>query len=351
MSSININYDQFLELQKLGIGAFAPLTGFMTKIEFNAVVDELRLPNGAIFPLPVLLDIDNDALKMININRTVNLSFNGEIVGAIDVDDVFTCDRIYASQKIFGTADSSHPGVSHFLSMKEHFIGGQIVFFGAKTNNEIELTPTETKQLFKTKGWNKVVGFQTRNVPHRAHEYLLRIALELSDGIFIQPLVGKKKVGDFTPEAIMKGYGALIEHALPNDRIVFSTLSTLMRYAGPREAVFHAIIRRNYGCTDFIVGRDHAGVGGWYGLYDAHKLTAELEPDLGINILRLKGPYYCKACDSIATSNSCNHGEDDIEQISGTYMRKVLSGGGIPDKHLMRAEVVNALIGLDCFIK
>lgn len=214
-----------------------------------------------------------------------------------------------------------------------------------------ELTPFESKAIFLERKWDRVVGFQTRNVPHRAHEYLLRIALEHADGLFVQPLVGKKHAGDYTPEAIFRGYQALIGGFLPKDRVLFGVLSTQMRYAGPREAVFHAIVRRNYGCTHFIVGRDHAGVGDWYGLYDAHDLTKKFEGELGIQIMRLKGPFYCSICDGIATENTCAHTDCGCtQQISGTYMRAILSSGELPDKKLMRHEVVSALAGIDCFI-
>jgi sulfate adenylyltransferase len=176
--------------------------------------------------------------------------------------------------------------------------------------------------------------------------------LEHSDGLFVQPLVGRKRIGDYTPDAIMRGYRALIGNYLPAQRIVLGILSTVMRYAGPREAVFHAIIRRNYGCTHFIVGRDHAGVGEWYGLYDAHELTRQFDGELGIEIMRLKGPYHCEKCDGITTENTCDHmGTDFVEQISGTYMRRILSEGKQPDPHLMRQEVVDALKGIETFIK
>ena len=220
----------------------------------------------------------------------------------------------------------------------------------SRPNND--LPPQDVSDVFKKRGWKKIVGFQTRNVPHRAHEHLLRIALETTDGLFIQPLIGKKKLGDFTPEAIITGYKALIEGFLPQDRVLLGTLSTRMRYAGPREAVFHALIRRNFGCTDFIIGRDQAGVGNWYGLYEAQELALKLEPDLGIRIMALKGPYYCAKCDGIVTENSCPPDHFKYtEQISGTYMRQVLKEGNIPNSNLMRSEVVTALQSISCFIE
>jgi sulfate adenylyltransferase len=217
-----------------------------------------------------------------------------------------------------------------------------------------ELTPAQTRAIFAERGWRTVVGFQTRNVPHRAHEYLLRIGLEIADGLFIQPLLGHKKAGDYTPEAIIAGYRALIGGYLSEDRLVLGILSTAMRYAGPREAVFHAIIRRNYGCTHFIVGRDHAGVDDYYGKYDAHGLIESVEDELGITVLRLCGPFHCRICDGIVTEKTCPHrrtAPEAVTEISGTEMRAILVGGRAPDPHLMRPEVVAALKGVPLFIE
>lgn len=354
MISIAIDRDQYLELEKIGLGAFAPITGFMDEREFTSVVDRLRLPSGAVFPLPVILDVDDQCASAVRDAEVVDLVFDGTLVGRLRPRDFFSCDRRRVARQIYGTEDPSHPGVKHFYEMKPVFVGGEIELL-KRAEFDIsayELTPVETRQLFSDYGWKRVVGFQTRNVPHRAHEYLLRVALEHADGLFVQPLVGRKRSGDYNPEAIMRGYRALIGNYLPSRRVVLGILSTLMRYAGPREAVFHAIVRRNYGCTHFIVGRDHAGVGDWYGLYDAHELTRQFDGDLGIDIMRLKGPYHCKKCDGIATENTCSHGDTDfVEQISGTYMRRILGSGKHPDPHLMRLEVVDALQGINCFIE
>lgn len=346
--TININQDQYLEIEKICVGAFSPLNAFMNEAEFNSVVNLMRLPSGEPFPIPIIFDIDFEMKKFIvQENVVVDLIFGGEVVAKFWPSDFFQCDRRLAAKKIYGTDSLDHPGVNYFCNLKPVFVGGRVEMlrspnFGWVSN---ELTPLQTKTIFKERGWKRVVGFQTRNVPHRAHEYLLRIALENADGLFVQPLVGRKKPGDFTPVAIIKGYNALIQNYLPSDRVLLGSLSTVMRYAGPREAVFHAIIRRNYGCTHFIVGRDHAGVGDWYGLYDAHNLTRQFDGDLGIEIMRLKGPFYCQKCDCIATENTCSHmNSGSITHISGTDMRKILSGGEAPPDHLMRQEVVAALI-------
>ena len=353
MTAITIDRDQYLELEKIGIGAFSPLAGFMNESEFVSVVDCLRMPSSDVFSLPVILDVDLNIAEEIRDAAAVDLVFEGDLVGQISPTDLFSCDRREVARKIFGTDNPAHPGVKHFYTLKPIFVGGPVQLL-KRTQLDIsadELTPADTKRIFRELGWERIVGFQTRNVPHRAHEYLLRIALEHADGLFVQPLVGRKRTGDYVPEAIMRGYRALIGNYLPPQRVVLGTLSTLMRYAGPREAVFHAIIRRNYGCSHFIVGRDHAGVGEWYGLYDAHELTRQFDGDLGIEIMRLKGPYHCEKCGGIATDNTCVHGNTDyVEQISGTYMRQILSSGKHPDSHLMRQEVVDVLKGINCFI-
>lgn len=354
MFSITIDRDQYLELEKIAFGAFAPLKGFMNEQEFSSVVERLRLPSGDVFSLPVVLDVDKNSANAIRNANIVELVFDGIAVGTLKPKDFFSCDRRYVAKKLYGTDDSMHPGVKNFFELKKVFVGGQIELLKRAQFDisQYELTPLETRKIFQELGWQRIVGFQTRNVPHRAHEYLLRIALEHSDGLFVQPLIGRKHIGDYTPEAIMRGYRALIGNYLPPRRIVLGALSTVMRYAGPREAIFHALIRRNYGCTHFIVGRDHAGVGGWYGLYDAHELTRQFDGDLGIEIMRLKGPYYCRKCDGIVTENVCNHSSEDVtEEISGTYMRKILGGGNLPAPHLMRQEVIEALKGIEIFIK
>jgi len=353
MKSLALSRDQYLELEKISIGAFYPLTGFMGKEELNSVVDKMRLLDGSIFPLPVLLDISSDDYQKIKRLNKVELLYENEVIGQLYPNEFFECNRVEIAKKIYGTSSVKHPGVAYFYGLHPIFVGGRVEMNKRPSLefSDFEFTPAETRKYFSESNWIKIVGFQTRNAPHRAHEYLLRVALEISDGLFIQPLVGHKKSGDFTPEGVLVGYEALIEHYLPKNRIFLGTLSTLMRYAGPREAVFHAIVRRNYGCTHFIVGRDHAGVGDWYGLYDAHKLISRFDGELGIEILKLKGPYYCKKCESISTESSCPHSETEyIEHISGTYVRKLLQSGVVLDRRFMRDEVLGALSTINPFI-
>jgi len=356
VTELELNRDQYLELEKLALGAFRPLSGFMDEDQFRTVVETMRLPDGAVFPLPVVLDLSPEQARAARGRRRVTLVHAGCEVGEIAPESFYGCDKLGTARKLFGTDDVAHPGVAHFLRLGEVFVGGP-VRLTQRVELDIspfELTPERTRRLFAERGWTRVVGFQTRNVPHRAHEYLQRVALEHADGLFVQPLVGRKKVGDYTPDAIIAGYRAMIERFLPSERVVFGILSTAMRYAGPREALFHAIIRRNYGCTHFIIGRDHAGVGGYYGKYDAHELTRRFEGELGIEIMRFCGPHYCAVCGGIATEKTCPHAAtapEAVSDISGTDIRAALTNGGAPNASLIRPEIVAALRDVDLFVR
>ena len=352
-TSIKISKIQYLELEKICIGAFSPLQGFMTEEQFLSVVRTLRLPDGSVFPLPILLDINQDVAHRIDHQKKVVLTYENIDVGILWPESFFSCNKKEACKEIYGTDDISHPGVSFFFGLDEIFVGGKVELIKKIDFDhfQYDMTPLETKTRFKELGWKKVVGFQTRNVPHRAHEYLQRVALEHTDGIFIQPLIGHKKTGDYTAEAVIKGNRALIENYFPKNRALLGSLSTLMRYAGPREAVFHAIIRRNYGCSHFIIGRDHAGVGAFYNLYDAQRLAESFDGELGIEIFSFKGPFYCSICEGITTDKTCGHeSKDSRTELSGTMMREILSNGHTPPPEFMRNEVVNALKGVTCFI-
>lgn len=350
---IELRQDQYLEVEKLHLNAFAPLTKFMNEKEFISCAETMCLPNGEVFPLPVVFDVTAEEKAKYENESSIPLQFNGEHVANLIHEDFYSVDREKFLEPFFGTSDQSHPGIQDFLGMKEFFVSGKVELL-KRPNFEFskfELTPEETKTLFKEKGWKTVVGFQTRNIPHRAHEFLQKIALEIVDGIFIQPLVGKKKLGDFTPEAVLAGYNALMDHYYPDNSVAFGVLSTKMRYAGPREAVFHALIRRNYGCTHFIVGRDHAGVGNFYETYAGHRMVETVEDKLGITVLKLHGPYYCNKCLSVVTEKTCPHSETEYrEDISGTKIRRMISDNAEIEEHLIRKEVIESVIKLNAFI-
>jgi len=356
MSELHLDRHQYLELEKLGLGAFAPLQGFMNEDEVRSVADELRLPNGEVFTIPVVLDVSADDAKRLKGAPRVALVFDGVEVGELSPESFSQPNKPELARKIFTTDDENHPGVSRLTRQGEIFVGGPVTLKQrvALDISEHELTPAQTKAKFAELGWKSIIGFQTRNVPHRAHEYLHRVGLETSDGLFVQPLVGHKKKGDYTPAAVIRSYQTLVKEFFPANRVVLGILSTAMRYAGPREAVFHAIIRRNYGCTQFIVGRDHAGVGTYYGKYDAHALTKHFDGELGIEVVRLHGPFYCRRCDGIVTEHTCPHPETDptaVREISGTDMRAIFVDGKAPDPHIMRPEIVASLKGVPLFVE
>jgi sulfate adenylyltransferase len=354
--SISLRQDQYLELEKIGLGAFLPLDGFMSEAEFQSVCDKLRLPSGAVFPLPIVLDVDAATAERARDAARIELLYEGKRVGQLTPNSVYTCDKQKVARQVYGTADPAHPGVRRFLDAGAWFIGGKTELL-ARVEVGVggyELSPQETRRHFAERGWKTVVGFQTRNVPHRAHEYLQRVALEHVDGLFIQPLVGQKKAGDYTLEAIMTGYQALVDGFYPSERVLLGVLSTSMRYAGPREAIFHALIRRNYGCTHFIVGRDHAGVGNYYRKYEAQELLRQYEAELGIKIMYLHGPFYCAACEGIVTEHTCPHftrEPEQITEISGTLMRSILSAGASPDSKFIRPQIVAAVRHIKLFIE
>ena len=351
---LDLTVSQYQEVEKLSFGAFQPLAGFMNEEDLYSCVRDFRLSNGKFFPLPVYLDVSQEIAS--TLKPQVDLFFQGRHCGTLHVDSVYKPEKTEVAEKCFGTLDQAHPGVKFLFDRGEFFVGGRVENFVRQRleYSDWELTPQQTRELFAQRGWKTVVGFQTRNAPHRAHEYLLRVGLEVCEGLFVQPLVGWKKIGDFTPEAVKAGYEALISQFFPKSRVAFSLLTTNMRYAGPREALLHAVIRRNYGCTHFIVGRDHAGVGGYYEKYAAHEMTDRFKDELGIQILKLHGPFYCDLCGQIATEKTCQHWIEEpsaVLEISGTEVRKAIFNDGKVDARVIRPEVVNAIGRENVFVE
>ena len=306
----------------------------------------MQLQDGSTWTIPITLDITPDDRKKIRRDDEVFLRFENVNVAKIEILDIFEISKksIY---KLFQTRDHNHPGVSKELKRSSFRVGCKINWFDKKILNGA-LNPKITKKHFNAKGWKTIVGFQTRNPVHRAHEYLQRLGLEFCDGLLINPLVGWKKVGDFSEPAIQSAYRVMLDDFYPRTRVHFTELRTQMRYAGPKEAIFHAIVRRNLGCTHFIIGRDHAGVGNYYGIYEAHTLARKLvkRGDLGITLLLMKEPYYCIKCQNIVTENHCSHYETDRLEVSGSLIRADLSQGKIPDVRMMRPEVAKEIIKL-----
>lgn len=341
---IEIDEDILFDLEKIAIGAFSPLKGFMNEEETFSVIEKMRLPNNFPWTIPIVLQIKKEDFEKIEKKERVFLMFNNEIYGFIDVQDKYKIDLDYLCEKVFGTKDNKHPGVWNFKRKGKYIIGGEIRLIKKPEHpfKYYEYEPSETRKIFKEKGWKTVCAFQTRNAPHRGHEYLQKLALEITDGLFIQPILGRKKEGDFSNDIILKSYEVLIENYFLKDKVFLSGLSTWMRYAGPREAVFHAIVRKNYGATHFIVGRDHAGVGDYYPPYAAHEIFENF-PDIGIEIIKVYSVFYCKKCDAIVSEKICNHGKEYIKNISMTGIKEMIKKNEIPDEKILRREVFEIL--------
>lgn len=327
----------------LASGLFAPLTGFLNEADFRSVVDRYVLTSGQVFPLPITLPVERELYDAAQDGENVTLCHRGTAVAELTVDGKFQMTDSDI-EKIYTTLELEHPGVRKEKERSPYRLGGPIHLLDPSLLDGA-LRPEVTKQAFREHGWRTVVGFQTRNPVHLAHEHLQRVGLEVCDGLFLNPITGWKKPGDFTEEAVMAAYRRMIEEFYPKGRVYLAGLKTQMRYAGPREAVFHAVIRRNLGCTHFIIGRDHAGVKGYYGPYDAHKLARMIsdEHDLGIQLLLLREPYYCEKCGMVTSDSSCSHYDTDRVEISGTIIRRCIQDGVVPDRRLMRPEIFEAI--------
>lgn len=343
--TVAINEETLQDIINITTGVLAPLTGFLGKGDFRGVVDQCHLENGEVFPLPVTLDLPEEQYKQTEPGDVLTLSFRGRPVAELTGDSKFILTESDL-EKVFRTLDDAHPGVRKERERSRFRVGGPVRLL-ERGLLDGALCPEETKRIFAERQWSTVVGFQTRNPIHKAHEHIQRIGLEICDGLFINPIVGWKKKGDFTEEAVMAAYRKMAEAFYPAGRVHIAGLKTQMRYAGPREAVFHALIRRNLGCTHFIIGRDHAGVGGYYGPYDAHALARELEPELGIQLLLTREPYYCQKCGQIVTDKHCAHYNTDRVEISGTIIRKYIQDGFIPNELMLRREIFQAILGCD----
>tara|TARA_B100001057_G_C22744998_1_gene909385 strand:- start:178 stop:1242 length:1065 start_codon:yes stop_codon:yes gene_type:complete len=353
---INLTTYQYLELEKISSGAFYPLNSFMNKKDLESVVDNYCLKSGVFFPMPIFLDIEDEVKKDLRNKSCIDLYYKNIKVGLLIINDIFKVDKEKISKKVYGTKSLKHPGVNYFCNSNQWFVGGLVklkkkIHFDKSIK---ELEPEQVKAIFKKKKWKTIVGFQTRNIPHFAHEYLQRIALEFVDALYINPLIGWKKKGDYTEKAISIGYQYFVKNYINSKRVCLNFLRTNMRYAGPRESLFHALIRRNYGCTHFIIGRDHAGVGNFYKKYAAHDLASIFKDQLGIKIMKLFGPFYCKICKGIVTEKTCNHykkNSKNIFEISGTYIRDLIVNKKTIDDRFIRKEIIECVQKTKVFIE
>jgi sulfate adenylyltransferase len=339
---LDISSEIASDVWNLGIGAFSPLEGFMGSEDFRATLYEKRLADGAPWTIPIVIDVSAEHVN--RLGKDVGLWYAGQPLALLSEVSPYRYDRQAYANQVFGTEDLKHPGVAHVFDLGEVLLGGTITVLGEVETPfaSYRLTPRETRALFTAKGWRTVVGFQTRNVPHLGHEYVQKTALTFVDGIFLNPVIGRKKAGDFRDEVILGTYEALVRHYYPLERAVLVTLHTEMRYAGPREAIFHAIVRKNFGCTHFIVGRDHAGVGQYYAPYAAQEIFEEF-PDLGIVPLYFTAFFYCRRCVSVASEKTCPHGMGEHLDFSGTLLRRLLTERQAPDG-LIRPEVAEIIL-------
>ncbi len=336
LPSIEIDRRTYLDLEMIAVGGYSPLEGFMTQDSFNRVVAEARLADGSPWGVPVTLTTDNAPSE-----EPHALTYDGEPVGRVDVEETWSKDAEAWSEGVYGTTELAHPGVEHVHGHGDHHVGGDVELYTSTPEAGYErlTTPKESRREFRERQWDSVVGFQTRNPPHRAHEYIQKTALENHDGLFVHPLVGTTKDSDVDAAVRMHAYEALLDEYYAGGRVALGTLKAPMRYAGPREALFHAVVRQNYGCTAFVVGRDHAGVGDYYGSYEAQDYLREFEDELDVDPLYFEYAFYCHSCDGMATAKTCPHPDDSHVNPSGTYIRRTAREGGDVSPKLMRPEV------------
>ncbi|MBN2425506.1 MAG: sulfate adenylyltransferase [Calditrichaceae bacterium] len=348
---VTLNSRETSDLIMLAMGAFSPLDGFMRESDYRTVVSDMLMNDGTLWPIPITLSVSQDQAKNLKTGSEIALfdQDSGAIMGTMTVEDKYSYDKKKEALNVYRTDDSAHPGVAKVYEQKDVYLGGPVKVFSEghypQEYGDYYARPEETRAIFEERGWHIVAGFQTRNPIHRSHEYVTKIALEVSDGILIHPLVGKLKADDIPADIRMKCYQVLLDNYYPKENVVLKVYPMEMRYGGPREAVLHAIFRQNFGCSHLIIGRDHAGVGNYYGPFDAQKIFEEISQDkLQIKPLNIDWTFWCYKCDGMASMKTCPHGKEDRLLISGTRQREMLAAGEMPPKEFSRPEVVQILM-------
>jgi sulfate adenylyltransferase len=338
------------DLELLAQGAMSPLTGFMGQADYERVVREMRLSNNLLWSLPVTLPVDREVASELKIGQEIALCQDGAVLAVMEIAELYEYDKQHEAEAVYGTTDDTHPGVARLFQQGDILVGGEIwvVNLPAAARSEfpeLRHTPAQTRRMFARRGWRRIVGFQTRNPIHRAHEYIQKAALEIVDGLFIHPLVGETKPGDIPADVRIASYQAILRDYYPAESVLLGVFPAAMRYAGPREAIFHALVRKNYGCTHFIVGRDHAGVGDFYGTYDAQRIFENFKKDeVGIEILPFDYTFYCQKCGMVVSSKTCPHDRENWIFLSGTQVREMLERGEMLPPEFTRPEVSKVLM-------